>query len=295
MHTIRIGTRSSALAMRQAELAAEAVRQIFSDAQIEFVKLTTKGDRILDVPLVSFGGKGAFVTEFEEALLDGRIDLAVHSAKDMPMELSAGLGIAAVLPRADVRDVLVMRAAGIENKEKPCIGTSSPRRAAQIRALMGAECRMLRGNVPTRIEKLKNGDYDGILLAAAGLSRLGLDCDPELSYRYLSYEEMIPAGGQGIIALEAKTGMPLYEKLKAVSDAATMQALETERYVLRRLQAGCHEPVGVYADVQGEQMMLFVMVEKAGKVVRLQQAGAREARFLLADVILEELDRVGKL
>lgn len=295
MHTIRIGTRGSALAMRQAELAAEAIRQVFSDAQIEFVKLTTKGDRILDVPLVSFGGKGAFVTEFEEALLDGRIDLAVHSAKDMPMELSTGLDIAAVLPRADARDVLVTRAAGMDNKEKLCIGTSSPRRAAQICALMNAECRTLRGNVPTRIEKLKKGDYDGILLAAAGLSRLGLDRDPELSYRCLSCEEMIPAGGQGIIALEAKTGMPVYEKLAAVSDVATMLALETERYVLRRLQAGCHEPVGVYADVQGEQMTLSLMVEKAGKVVKLQRTGACEKRFLLADVLLEELNRVAKL
>lgn len=328
MQMIRIGTRASALAMRQAALAAETVRQAFPDAQIEFVKLTTKGDRISDAPLVSFGGKGAFVSEFEEALLDGRIDLAVHSAKDMPMALSEGLAIAAVLPRADARDVLVARAvgmeskyaavthttgteskntsathaAGTENKDAPvmyaagadtknrlCIGTSSPRRAAQIRTLMDAECRTLRGNVPTRIEKLKNGAYDGILLAAAGLSRLGLDRDPELSYRYLSFEEMVPAGGQGIIALEAKTGTQLYEKLAAVSDTATMLALETERYVLRCLQAGCHEAVGVYADVQGGQMTLFVMAKKAGKVVRLRRTGACEARFLLADAILMSL------
>ena len=171
---LRIGTRKSKLAMVQTYLVREVILERFPDAEIELVPITTRGDRHLDQPLTSFGGKGVFTKELEEALLRGDIDMAVHSAKDMPMEFPEGLSLGAVLPREDPRDVLVT-VSGILAEDLPAgsvIGTSSLRRELQIRRLNPQlKIRLLRGNVLTRIEKLRQGDYDGILLAAAGLKR----------------------------------------------------------------------------------------------------------------------------
>ena len=171
---IRIGTRTSKLAMIQTELVKQKIQEHFPKEKIEIVPIITKGDVILHQPLASFGGKGVFTQEIEQQLLDKTIDIAVHSAKDVPMQLADGLCIGAVLAREDCRDVLVTRT-GISAKDLPAgsvIGTSSLRRELQIKAMNPfVEIRMLRGNVPTRLQKLKDGQYDGIILAAAGLKR----------------------------------------------------------------------------------------------------------------------------
>lgn len=248
---IRIGTRGSALALAQTDMFIERLRKVYPMIACEKVIIKTAGDKILDKPLMAFGGKAVFVSEFEDAILNGTIDYAVHSAKDMPMELAEGLAIACVLPREDVRDVLLTRCGTkIEELPRAVIGTGSLRRQSQITALYGnVHCESLRGNVTTRIQKLKDGGYDGILLAAAGLRRLGLGHDAELSYQYLDVEKMLPAGGQGIIAVEGRAEGQEY--LQAVTDERSALALCVERDILKRLDAGCHEAVGVYAKVKG--------------------------------------------
>lgn len=247
---IRIGTRGSALALAQTDMFIERLRKVYPTIACEKVIIKTAGDKILDKPLMAFGGKAVFVSEFEDAILNGTIDYAVHSAKDMPMELAEGLAITCVLPREDVRDVLLTRrGTKIEELPRAVIGTGSLRRQSQITALYGnVHCESLRGNVTTRIQKLKDGGYDGILLAAAGLRRLGLGHDAELSYQYLDVEKMLPAGGQGIIAVEGRADGQEY--LRAVADERTALALCVERDMLKRLDAGCHEAVGVYAKVE---------------------------------------------
>lgn len=290
MRTIRVGTRTSALAVKQTELVMNAVRERFPESAFEPIALKTRGDRLPDVPLQEFGGKGAFVTEFEEALLRGEIDIAVHSAKDMPMELAPGLEIWAVLPREDIRDVLVScKSTSRHRVENGVIGTGSLRRQLQIKALYPVECGLLRGNVPTRIGKLRNGDYDGILLAAAGLRRLGLERETDLRYRYLEPEEMLPAGGQGIIAVEGRAEDPLRGIFSRIGDNRAFTALETERYVLWRLQAGCHEAVGVLAEPEEESIQIRLMVEKEQKPCAGRIRGALADRFALADRLINEV------
>ena len=212
---IRIGTRKSALALIQTQLVADELRQVCPGIQVEIVTKDTLGDRILDKPLQEFGGKGVFVSEFEQAIQEGVIDLAVHSAKDLPMELAQGLTIAAVSGREDPRDVLVtMRGHRIRPESVVHIGTSSPRRQLQAQLMCktlwpeaaGAECSTLRGNVHTRLRKLEEENFDGIILAAAGLKRLGLLEQDTYEYTFLAPEEFIPAGGQGLMAVEAKAG-----------------------------------------------------------------------------------------
>ncbi|MBO5054816.1 MAG: hydroxymethylbilane synthase [Lachnospiraceae bacterium] len=288
MTMIKVGTRTSALAMKQTELVIDAVKEKNQDISFEIVPIKTKGDKLLSVSLADFGGKGAFVTEFEEALLDGTIDLAVHSAKDIPMELSEGLEIWAALPRADARDVLLTRK-GQAAKELRIVGTSSKRRELQIKELYGVQCALLRGNVPTRIEKLKNDMYDGIILAAAGIDRLGLSTDEDLDYRYFSVDEMIPAGGQGIIVLEGRKNDGLKSLFTAVKDENAEIELETERFILNCLQAGCHEPVGVYSRVEGNQITISLFLEREGKARRGTVKGETFKRLQLAGQLIDEV------
>lgn len=248
--SIRIGTRGSLLALAQTDLFIERLQKQYPDIICEKVIIKTAGDRILDKPLQEFGGKAVFVTEFEDAIKEGRIDYAVHSAKDMPMELAEGLTVACVLPREDARDVLITKkGTNLAKLENAVIGTGSLRRQTQIRALYPkAVCKSLRGNVPTRLNKLKDGEYDGIILAAAGLKRLKLAEDGELAYTYLGPDEMVPAGGQAIVAVEGRAGKE-QEFLKTVTDEKAALELQAERLILKRLDAGCHEAVGVFAEL----------------------------------------------
>jgi len=270
--TIKIGTRGSRLAIVQTNLVIDAIHKYDPKIKCEIIIINTMGDKILDKPLIDFGGKGVFITEFEGALLSKEIDLAVHSAKDMPMELSAGLEIACVLKREDPRDVLItMKPVRIEELESAIIGTSSLRRQIQIEQLYGnieLECTLLRGNVNTRLKKLTEGIYDGIILAAAGIKRLELDKDPQYNYRYLDFDEMIPAGGQGIVAVEASVDSDLNQMLYKISDSIARMELEIERRVLNLFEAGCHEPIGVFSEVNQNEVKLRVMKEVNGRIIK---------------------------
>lgn len=277
---IRIGTRKSDLAVAQTRLVASLLEKGQPQIQTELVLKQTVGDKILNKPLLEFGGKGVFVSEFEQGLADGQIDLAVHSAKDLPMDLKEGLEIIAVPEREDPRDVLVTRKKeDLSQKTEIIIGTSSPRRKVQIEEIgkklwphACIRCENLRGNVNTRLKRLQEGGYDAILLAAAGLKRLGfLEKDSQelepFSLQYLSCEEFIPAGGQGILAVEGRAQDSRTKTLCAgAENKAARLSLQTERMVLKLLDAGCHEPIGVYTRLQEKELELFGICGRNGQI-----------------------------
>lgn len=251
---IRIGTRKSKLALVQTDLVRQRIEVAFPEVEIEIVEMSTKGDEILDKSLTSFGGKGVFTQELEEALLKEEVDLAVHSAKDMPMEFPKGLYIGAVLERANVHDVLVTTT-GVKARDLApgsIVGTSSLRRELQIKELNPTvRIKMLRGNVQTRLRKLKEGQYDAILLAAAGLERLGLDKEEGIHLEYLDTDRFLPAAGQGILAVEAKEGR-FTEVLKAIHceeaapgacGRASFWRPSAEAAMLRRRDCAFRQPV----------------------------------------------------
>lgn len=269
-NTVKVGTRGSKLALVQTELVIEALRKRFPQVDFQMVIMSTRGDRDTSRALLEFGGKAVFVEEFEEAILKGDIDIAVHSAKDMPMEIMDGLTIAGTLPRACPKDVLIYKSGRTFGRnDRFVVGTSSLRRQCQIREIYpNAVCKNLRGNVGTRIQKLENGEYDAIILAAAGLERLGVidgsaECfevhKDELTFRYLSTESMLPAACQGIIAIETRTSGEAYDMVRAINDTEAYTQLTCERAVLSRLNAGCHEPIGVYSEFHGDHMKLSLM------------------------------------
>lgn len=310
--TVRIGTRKSELAVKQTCLAADRMKEETPGLEVELVLKQTTGDKILDKPLLEFGGKGVFVSEFEEALQKGEIDFAVHSAKDLPMELAEGLEIVGVPKRADIRDVVVTRMDGIvEEKagrgEAIVVGTSSLRRKIQIEALgkklwgVPAVCENLRGNVQTRLKKLLEGQYDAIILAAAGLKRLEIltEADREtkvqipeknLCFRYLDWDEMIPAGCQGILAVEGRKGDEVNEAARRICDPDTLLSFQVERRILRLLNAGCHEPVGVCSQIKdGNLTVRGIYQKESGKIVSAFWEGAsgdwKEAAKAVADTL----------
>lgn len=310
--TVRIGTRKSELAVKQTCLAADRMKEETPGLEVELVLKQTTGDKILDKPLLEFGGKGVFVSEFEEALQKGEIDFAVHSAKDLPMELAEGLEIVGVPKRADVRDVVVTRMDGIvEEKagrgEAIVVGTSSLRRKIQIEALgkklwgVPAVCENLRGNVQTRLKKLLEGQYDAIILAAAGLKRLEIlaEADREtkvqipeknLCFHYLDWDEMIPAGCQGILAVEGRKGDEVNEAARRICDPDTLLSFQVERWILRLLNAGCHEPIGVCSQIKdGKLTVRGIYQGESGKTVSAFWEGAvcdwKEAAKAVADTL----------
>ena len=251
---LRIGTRKSRLAMVQTEMVKQKLEECFPDLEIEVIPMSTKGDKILDRSLTSFGGKGVFTKELEEALLRNEIDLAVHSAKDMPMEFPKGLAMGAVLSRAKASDVLVTRS-GIPARELPAgsvIGTSSLRRQIEIRSLNPQVfTKMLRGNVQTRLEKLRNGEYDGILLAAAGLERLELQNPEDLHLEYLDKELFIPEGELG-------------EIMQAIHSPEAAIQLRAEREFLTILGGSCNAPCGAYCRKEDDKLVMTVMYARDG-------------------------------
>ena len=254
---IRIGSRQSRLAVIQAEIIKTQIERNCPEVRAEIVTMKTTGDRILDKSLETIGGKGLFVKELDKALLAGEIDLAVHSLKDMPMETPDELPILAYGKREDPRDVLILRP-GAESEEcvkrkGAVIGTSSRRRSVQLQRLYPESCfRGIRGNVQTRLRKLSEEDYDATVLAAAGLLRLGMK---EQITRYFSLEEVLPAAGQGILAVQGRAGES-YPYLKEVNDRASQAAAMAERAFVRCLGAGCTSPVAAYAQAAGEEIWL---------------------------------------
>jgi hydroxymethylbilane synthase len=249
-----IGSRGSQLALWQARWAEARLRAHGIDSRIEIIKTT--GDKITDVPLAKVGTKGLFTKEIEEALLDGRIDLAVHSLKDLPTELPAGLEIAAVPDREDPRDALVgMRLADLPERAR--VGTSSLRRSAQLLAIRpDLAVESIRGNVDTRLRKLAEGDFDAIVLAAAGLNRLGwADRIAEI----LPPDVMCPAVGQGALAIETRSsGAP--GACAILDHEATRTAVTAERAVLAWLGGGCQIPMGAHARIDGRKLALIAVV-----------------------------------
>ncbi len=260
---IRIATRKSPLALWQAEHIAAKLYSHDEISEVELIPMTTKGDKILDRSLQKIGGKGLFVKELEIAMLDGKANLAVHSMKDVPSELPNGFCIAATLARANHRDALITKNG--ENlyklKENAIIGTSSLRRQSQLKILRpDLQIRSLRGNVDTRLAKLRNGDYDGIVLAAAGLERLQLS-------NYINHEfsssEMLPAAAQGVLGIEClDSDTKLCEILKSLNDKTTYQTTIAERIIARELNASCQSPIAAYATIKNNLLKLTALVAK---------------------------------
>lgn len=289
--TIRIGTRKSELALRQTELAAQALKAVMPGLSVCLRSRDTQGDRILNRPLQEFGGKGVFVTELEEEILAGELDLAVHSAKDLPARLMEGLSIVGVLKREDPRDVLVTAAGREIAGHGPVrVGTASPRRRLQVSLLgeklwpgRGAACGNLRGNVQTRLGRLETGEFDAIILAAAGLKRLGLLEDKRFSFHFLEPHEFVPAGGQGILAIEGREGSFGAGLCRMAEDEEARRCLKAERRVLELLDAGCHEPVGVYCRQEGEKLRLLGIRERDGRVFRVCLEGEIGREYELAE------------
>lgn len=262
---IRIGTRNSLLAVKQAEMTAEAIKQAYPDIDIEIVKMTTKGDRILDKPLLEIGGKGLFITELEEAIKENKIDIAVHSGKDLPNTCNKDFGICAVLKRGNPKDCIVSKAdICLEN---PVIGTGSLRRKTLIKKLIQCEVKNLRGNVPTRIKKLKDGEYDAVILACAGIERLGIK-DSELKISPLDEKVFVPASNQAIIAVEALKESKIYDIIKKIDDNKTHFEFDTERLLMSFLDADCHESAGAFAKADGNYIEITCFYKNSDILTR---------------------------
>lgn len=246
--TLRIATRKSQLALWQAEYVKAELQRHHPALNVELVPLVSRGDKILDVPLAKVGGKGLFVKELETALLERTADIAVHSMKDVPMEFPEGLGLAVICPREDPRDAFVSRrfASLDELPAGSVIGTSSLRRQCQLLAHRpDLQVKFLRGNVQTRLQKLDNNDYDAIILAAAGLLRLGLQ---ERIRAYIEPEICLPAGGQGAVGIECRVDDQMtLDLLQPLRDQLTTEQVVAERALNRRLQGGCQVPIACYA------------------------------------------------
>ncbi len=256
---IKIGTRKSPLALRQTEMAAARFENAFPNDTFEIVPISTKGDEIIDKPLKSFGGKGVFIKELEASLLSGEIDMAVHSAKDMPATLPDGLEIGAVLPRGAHEDVML----SVSPDAPRVIGTGSARREAQITRLCpDAVIKPIRGNIGTRVEKLKNGEYDAIIVAKAAIERL--DMGDGLIITPLDF---VSAPGQGIIAVEVRAG-DMKKYTAAVNDRDTFLALEAERAFMRETGGGCHSPIGAYARAENGHIVMDVMCVQNGRIIK---------------------------
>lgn len=292
---VRIGTRKSQLALWQAKYIANLINQIHG-VEVELVKITTSGDKILDVPLAKIGGKGLFVKEIEDAMLKGEIDIAVHSLKDVPTQLPEGLDIIAITEREDPRDAFLSTKYK-SLKDLPAgavVGTSSLRRKSQIMKMRDdLIINDLRGNVDTRIRKLEEGQYDAIILAYAGLKRLGLDS--KASYIF-SPQEMIPAVCQGFLGIEARVDDERIKKiLEPINNQESFIRATAERSFLKTLEGGCQVPLGAYceikddfihitgfiADLEGKTFIKESLSEKLTNINQAKELGQRLANILL--------------
>ncbi|BBS85506.1 Porphobilinogen deaminase [compost metagenome] len=304
--TLRIATRKSPLALWQANFVKDRLEALYPDLRVELVPMSTQGDKILDTPLAKVGGKGLFVKELETAMLEGRADIAVHSMKDVPVEFPEGLGLHTICEREDPRDAFVSnRFKQIDElPQGAVVGTSSLRRQCQLRAARpDLVIRDLRGNVNTRLAKLDAGEYDAIILAAAGLKRL------EMAHRITAFiepEQSLPANGQGAVGIECRLDdVELHALLAPLEHTETRIRVLTERAMNRALQGGCQVPIGAYALVQGDEIWLRGLVgspdgtqvirdEIRGPLTDGEALGHTLAQRLLADgadAILAEVYR----
>jgi len=291
---LRIGTRGSVLALAQASWVKRQIEEHEPEIQVELRTIKTSGDRSIDVPIKEIGGKGIFTKEIEDALLGGEIDLAVHSLKDLPSQLPAGLTIAAVPRREDARDVLISRTKAklAELKHGAIAGTGSLRRRAQLLAYRpDLQILPVRGNIDTRLKKLDNGEFDALVLAAAGLRRI--DRDDRID-QFLPDEICVSAVAQGALGIEAREQADLCERLAFLHDAQTFAEVSAERAFADRLGSGCHVPIGAHARVTGDQLMMIAVVADSDgqKLLRGELAGnitnAVELGHTLADQLISE-------
>jgi hydroxymethylbilane synthase len=293
---LRLGTRGSPLALAQSAGVAERLRALHPGLAVELVRIRTSGDRLLGRPLAAVGGKGLFVKEIEEALLRGEVDLAVHSAKDLPGELPPGLTLAAFPARADPRDAFLGRAGGrwVDLAEGAAVGTASLRRQAQLlHRRPDLKVLPLRGNVDTRLRQLDAGAFDGIILALAGLERLGLADRPR---EVLAPDIMLPAIGQGALGVEAREADSATRGLLApLDDPPTRAAVTAERAVLRRLGGSCHTPVAAHAAADEFQVRLagLIATPDGRRLVRAEWTGPAAAAERTGAELGEALLRAG--
>lgn len=288
MMKIKIGTRKSKLAMAQTNMVIKALKTNFPEIQTEIIPIVTTGDKILDKPLIQIGGKGVFVSEIEQALISGKIDIAVHSAKDLPIYLENGLEISGVLKRGDYCDVLVMLSGReITNTSDFVVGTGSVRRIKNMHSLYSkVQFKDIRGNIDTRLKKLQNGDYDAVILAAAGLKRLGLFENPEYNIKAFDYNDFLPPACQGIISVESRKNDFVTPFINAINDKETFLSFETEQSVLRLLNADCTMPIGAYSYIENGKISLTVSKDSIRKVSGISDI---ENRFELAKELISKL------
>lgn len=265
-------------------MVVNEIKKYFPSINIEVVHFTTKGDKVLNKPLINIGGKGVFVTEIEDALLNKEIDLAVHSAKDLPLKLQDNLTISAVLKRGNYRDTLVtVKGKEIDFSKETVIGTGSNRRKLAFKNLYpNATFKDIRGNVDTRLKKLYNGEYDGIILAMAGLERLDLLSDSRFTFTLFDYKEFVPAPCQGIIAIESRNN-DLTEILSKINHKDTFYSFQTERHILNILNADCGMPLGAYSFVDNNK--INVVYTSDSKEI-ITKSDLIENRFSLAESVV---------
>src|SRR5690554_1890848 len=292
MKTLRIATRKSPLALWQSEHVADQLRQAHPGLEVELVPMSTRGDEVLDRSLAAIGGKGLFLKELEVAMQRGDADCAVHSLKDVPMELEPGFALPAVLARADHADAFVSARFGslADLPRGARVGTSSLRRQAQLRALRpDLAPGDLRGNVNTRLAKLDAGEFDAIILACAGLQRLGFE---DRIRDRLDAPQWLPAPAQGAIAIECRADAPeIAALLAALDDAPARTRAEAERAMNRALHGSCHVPVAAFATLEGDRLSLQGLVGDAasGRLVRAEASGPAGDREALGERVAEML------
>ncbi|MGN0696658.1 MAG: hydroxymethylbilane synthase [Oscillospiraceae bacterium] len=282
---IRIGTRKSRLALAQTDIAVKALKNAYPDIEAEIVEISSRGDRYIDRPISQIEGKGVFSSELEERILSGEIDAAVHSAKDLDIVLPDGLEVSAVLKRGDHRDVLVLPKGTVHDaSDRLLIGTGSIRRRENLKRIYpNAVFKDIRGNVETRLNKLISGEYDGIILAAAGLERLGLFDSDSFSFTPFEAEEFVPAACQGIIAVETAENSAAAEIFREISDKNTYISFGTEREFLRICGGDCHTPAGIFTEVTAD--MINIICSADGKNIIVREGRASESYELLKGLV----------
>lgn len=292
MNKVRIATRKSALALWQAEYVKAQLEHFHPDLVVELVPMTTKGDIILDTPLAKVGGKGLFVKELEVAMLEDRADIAVHSMKDVPVEFPDGLGLEVICPREDPRDAFVSNTYKNldELPQGAVVGTSSLRRQCQLKELRpDLEIKDLRGNVNTRLKKLDEGQYDAIILAAAGLLRLEM---PERISDYIEPEVMLPANGQGAVGIECRVDDQRIKGLLAPLECGqTRSRVLAERAMNKELEGGCQVPIGSYATLSDQTLFLRGLVGAidGSKILRAEVSGPAADGIELGQQLAKQL------
>ncbi|MDH3328196.1 MAG: hydroxymethylbilane synthase [Desulfobulbaceae bacterium] len=295
---IKIGTRASLLAVTQSTWVKEQIEKHNPGTTVEMVKITTKGDKILDVPLAKVGGKGLFVKELEDALLDGRVDLAVHSMKDVPTDLPEGLYLGVVTQRENPVDAFISNkyASVLDLPQGATVGTSSLRRKSQLACLRpDLQIVDLRGNLDTRLRKLDEGQFDAVIVATAGLNRLGMS---DRITSFFTPEQMLPAIGQGALGLELRVDdKDLLEGIFFLNHALTATAVEAERAFLLRLEGGCQVPIGAYATADENSVALTGLIASVdGKeILKEQMSGPAESAAKIGTELAQKLlDKGGR-